>query len=259
VIFNYPAKDENLEMKKEVRCESDQKSHLYTLHVKSDATFEVFIDDESKLSGSLEEYWDFLEPKEIKDPSKSKPEDWVDEKKIPDPADLKPEGYDDIPAEIPDPEAEKPDDWSDEDDGEWEPPVIPNPDFKGEWKPKMIDNPDYKGEWEHPMIPNPDYKEDASLATRCKDCAMVGFELWQVKSGTIFDDIIVTDSLDEARAFSQETFFAKKDKEAEMFEEVEEKRKEQEKEAREKKRKEEEEKKEQEDEDDDEEAEHDEL
>ena len=25
----------------------------------------------------------------------------------------------------------------DEDDGEWEPPTIPNPEYKGEWKPKM--------------------------------------------------------------------------------------------------------------------------
>ena len=32
-----------------------------------------------------------------------------------------------------------------EDDGEWEPPTIPNPAYKGEWKPKLIDNPAYKG------------------------------------------------------------------------------------------------------------------
>jgi calreticulin len=28
-------------------------------------------------------------------------------------------------------------DWDDEDDGEWEAPTIPNPEYKGEWKPKM--------------------------------------------------------------------------------------------------------------------------
>ena len=55
-------------------------------------------------SGSLEDEWDFLAPKEIEDPEQSKPEDWVDEKKIPDPEDIKPEGYDDIPKDIPDPE-----------------------------------------------------------------------------------------------------------------------------------------------------------
>ena len=36
-------------------------------------------------------------------------------------------------------------DWDDEMDGEWEPPMIDNPDYKGEWKPRQIDNPDYKG------------------------------------------------------------------------------------------------------------------
>lgn len=45
---------------------------------------------------------------------------------------------------IPDPDAKKPEDWDDEMDGEWEPPMIDNPDYKGEWKPKQIDNPDYK-------------------------------------------------------------------------------------------------------------------
>ena len=63
----------------------------------------MFIDQKSVRAGSLEDEFEFLAPKEIKDPDQSKPEDWVDEKKIPDPEDVKPEGYDDIPAEIPDP------------------------------------------------------------------------------------------------------------------------------------------------------------
>jgi len=29
--------------------------------------------------------------------------------------------------------------------GEWEAPMINNPEYKGKWKPKMIANPDYKG------------------------------------------------------------------------------------------------------------------
>jgi len=53
-----------------------------------------------------------------------------------------------------------------------------------------------------------------------------------VKSGTIFDDIIITDSLEEAQAFAAETFFAEQDKEKEMFEEIEESRKQKEKEDR---------------------------
>lgn len=225
VIFNYPPKDDNLLIKEQVKCETDQKSHLYTLVVRPDHTFEVYIDLKSVRQGTLEDNWDFLEAKEIQDPSVSKPADWVDTKKIPDPEDKKPADWDDVPAEIPDPEAEKPEDWDEEEDGTWEPPMIDNPAFKGAWKPKMIDNPAYKGEWKHPMIPNPEYVEDKNLHVRCKDCTHIGFELWQVTAGTLFDDIIVTDSFEEAKAYADATHFKKIDKENEMFTEVEEAKK----------------------------------
>jgi len=32
----------------------------------------------------------------------------------------------------------KPEDWDDEMDGEWEPPMIDNPEYKGEWKPRQV-------------------------------------------------------------------------------------------------------------------------
>lgn len=228
VIFNYPPKNDNLLIKDDVRTEYDRLTHLYTLVVKPDNSFEVFIDEESVRAGSLEDSWDFLLPKEIKDPAISKPATWVDAKKIVDPSDVKPAGYDDIPAEIPDPSAVKPDDWDDEEDGEWEPPLIDNPDYNGPWKAKMIDNPEYIGEWVHPMIPNPDYVEDKNLHVRCKECTHIGFELWQVKSGTIFDDIIVTDSLEEAKAYAAETYHKKKGPEKDAFTAIEDKKREEE-------------------------------
>lgn len=212
VILHSNAKDDNLLIKKDVSTETDDFTHLYTLVVRSDNTFEVFVDNKSVRSGDLADEFDFLEPKEIADPDASKPEDWTDEKKIVDPEDKKPDDWSEAPEEIPDPEATKPEDWDDEDDGEWEPPMIDNPDFTGEWKAKMIPNPDYKGKWEHPMIANPDFKEDDAMYQVCKDeCTHVGFELWQVTSGTVFDDIIITDSLEEAQEFAKETFFKKKD------------------------------------------------
>jgi len=220
VILNYPPKNDNLLIKEEVKVETDKLSHLYTLHIKPDNTFEVLIDQESVRSGNLSDAWDFLLPKEIKDPNVSKPADWVDTKKIADPSDVKPEGWDDTPKEIPDPEAKKPDDWDDEEDGEWERPMISNPEYKGAWRAKMIDNPEYKGEWVHPKIPNPDYVEDQELHVRCKDCSHIGFELWQVKSGTLFDDIIVTDSMEEAKAFADETFNKKKGAEKSMYDSI---------------------------------------
>lgn len=214
VILHSNQKKENLLIKKEVAVETDKLTHLYTLVIRPDNTFEVFVDQKSVRSGKLEDEFDFLEPKEIKDPKAKKPDDWVDEKMMDDPDDKKPDGWDDTPKEIKDPDAKKPDDWDDDDDGEWEPPMIDNPEYKGEWKAKKIENPAYKGKWTHPMIPNPKYKYDAEMYKVCKDgCTHVGFELWQVKSGVLFDNIIVTDSLEEAQEFAKETYVKNKDAE----------------------------------------------
>jgi calreticulin len=249
LIFNYKGKNHLL--KKNVPCESDTLTHLYTMILHPDNTYEIQIDNKEVAKGSLKEDWDMLEPKEIKDPNAKKPSDWVDEKEIPDPEDKKPEGYDDLPAQIPDPDAKKPDDWDDELDGEWEPPMIANPEYKGEWKPKMIPNPAYKGEWVHPMVPNPNYIDDNELYL-FKDNAHVGFEIWQVKAGSIFDNIIVTDSVDEAKEFAKATWEKTKDKEKEMKEAQEEQQR---KEEEEKRKKEEGNKKADEEEDEDEEEE----
>jgi calreticulin len=197
-------KGKNHLIKKEIKTETDEWTHLYTLILKSDNTFQVLIDEKEVSSGSLKTDFDILPPKEIKDPSAKKPADWVDEKKIADPTDKKPEGWDDIPAEIADPDAKKPEDWDDELDGQWEPPMIDNPAYKGEWQPKLIENPAYKGEWVHPVIPNPDYYEDDNLYL-FEDNSFVGFELWQVKAGTIFDNIIVTDDKAEADKLAELT------------------------------------------------------
>ncbi len=64
VIFTYKGK--NLLTKKDIRCKDDVYSHLYTLIVRSDNTYEVKIDNKKAESGSLEEDWDFLAPKMIK-------------------------------------------------------------------------------------------------------------------------------------------------------------------------------------------------
>jgi calreticulin len=71
------------------------------------------------------------------------------------------------------------------------------------------------------MISNPEFKEDPDIYQVCKDgCTHIGFELWQVKTGTLFDDIFVSDSLEEAQKFAEETFFKKKDAEKEMYDKV---------------------------------------
>jgi len=264
-IFNY--KDENHLIEKTITPVSDKLSHLYTAIVYPDQSYEVRIDNEKKESGKLVEDWKFLPPKEIDDPNVQKPADWVEDKEINDPEDHKPEGWDDVPKEIPDPEAKKPEDWDDELDGEWEAPTIPNPDYKGEWKAKKIPNPAYKGPWEHPQVANPDYKHDDSIYAY--EHEYVAFEIWQVKSGTLFDHLLVTDSVEEAEAFATGPFAEQQKEEKEAFDKQEEERQEKEKAEREaeKKRLEEEEKNkgeeeeedEEEDDDDDDKKAHDEL
>uniref|UniRef100_A0AAR2M3N5 Calreticulin n=1 Tax=Pygocentrus nattereri TaxID=42514 RepID=A0AAR2M3N5_PYGNA len=206
VIFNY--KGQNHLIKKEIRCKDDEHTHLYTLILHPDQTYEVKINNEKVESGSLEEDWDFLPPKKIKDPEAKKPEDWDDRAKIDDPEDTKPEDWD-KPENIPDPDAKKPDDWDEDMDGEWEPPMIPNPEYKGEWKPKQIDNPNYKGAWVHPEIDNPEHTPDDSIY-KYDNIGVIGLDLWQVKSGTIFDNFLISDDVKEAEEFGKETWGATK-------------------------------------------------
>jgi calnexin len=165
---------------------NDKKTHVYTLIVSPDNTYEILIDQEVKTSGSLLSDEDFKPPvnppSEIDDPDDRKPDDWDEREKISDPEATKPDDWDeDAPAKIPDPDATKPEDWNenepeyiddpdaskpsdwDEDeDGEWEAPQIPNPKCDetgcGPWKPPVISNPEYKGKWKAPMIDNPNYK-----------------------------------------------------------------------------------------------------
>lgn len=193
----------NYDLKKSISAPKDTLSHTYTLVIKPDQTYEILIDADKKASGSLLEDWDFLPPKQIKDPQASKPVDWVDESEIDDPEDVKPEGYDDIPEFIPDPNAKKPEDWDDDMDGDWEALSISNPDYKGPWTPKKIPNPLYKGEWEHPLIDNPDYKVDNEIYAY--EFGNIGLDVWQVKSGTIFDNILITDDLEEAEKYRNES------------------------------------------------------
>jgi len=223
LILNYKGK--NHLRRVDLKTESDEATHLYTLVIKPDQTYDVLIDQKSIGSGNLLEDFDFLPPKEIEDPNVSKPSDWVENAYIDDPEDKKPAGWDDVPQFVPDETAQKPEDWDDEEDGEWEAPTVPNPEYKGEWKPKQIPNPEYKGPWVHPKIANPEFQEDNEIYA-FENFGFVGIDIWQVKAGSIFDNILITDSLAEANAHAAKTFTLLKESEASKIEaEREEKRK----------------------------------
>nr|XP_020643796.1 calreticulin-like [Pogona vitticeps] len=188
VIFNY--KDNYYLIKKNITCETDDFTHLYTLIVRPDLTYEVKIDNYVAEAGHLEDDWDFLLPRKIVDPNMPKPEDWDERETIEDPMDKKPDDWDQ-PERIPDPNVSKPYDWDEEMDGEWAPPLIANPAYRGIWKPRIIKNPNYRGKWVQPEVDNPDYIPDPNLY-KYFNISVIGLEILQGKSGTIFDNFLIT-------------------------------------------------------------------
>jgi len=117
-------------------------------------------------------------------------------------------------------------------DGDWEAPLIDNPEWKGVWSPPRIPNPAYKGEYVQPLIPNPDYVPDDSIYVY--DNEWVGLEIWQVKSGTLFDHILITDDISEAENFATGYFAEQQKGEKAVHEKQEEEKRKEEEEERKK-------------------------
>jgi len=222
---------------------------LYTLAVKPDNTFEIFINNESSAKGSLLEDFNppVNPPDEISDPHDKKPDNWVDDPKIPDSSAKKPADWDedapyeipdedavkpddwleDEPDTIPDPDAEKPTDWVDDEDGEWIAPTVPNPKCEsasgcGPWKRPMKRNPNYKGKWSPPQIDNPAYKGpwaprkipnpefyDDQTPSNFEKIAAVGFELWTMQNDILFDNIYIGHSIEDANQLANESWAVK--------------------------------------------------
>ncbi|XP_062333697.1 calmegin isoform X2 [Osmerus eperlanus] len=229
---------------------TDKKTHLYTLVLNPDNSYEMFIDQSSVGRGNL--LHDVIPPvnpaKEIDDPNDSKPEDWDERAKIPDPEAVKPEDWDeDAPAKVedpdavkpegwldeepefvPDPSAEKPDDWDEEMDGVWEAPQVPNPACEtapgcGDWKPPMVNNPLYKGKWKAPLVENLNYQGVWSPRKipnpdffedlhpfQMEAFRAVGLELWSMTSDIYFDNFIITSHKEVADRWASDSWGLKK-------------------------------------------------
>ncbi|KAJ0041757.1 hypothetical protein NL108_007378, partial [Boleophthalmus pectinirostris] len=229
---------------------TDKKTHLYTLVLNPDNSYEMFIDQSSVSRGNL--LHDVVPPvnppREIDDPKDSKPEDWDERAKIPDPEAVKPEDWDeeapakiedpdalkpegwldDEPEFVPDPSAEKPEDWDEEMDGEWEAPQIPNPACEtapgcGKWKRPMINNPKYKGKWKAPLVDNPNYQGvwkprkiqnpeffEDLHPFRMRPFSAIGLELWSMTSDIYFDNFIITSHKEVADRWASDSWGLKK-------------------------------------------------
>lgn len=59
-------------IKKDVSCETDQLTHVYTFIIRPDANYSILVDNNEKKTGSLYTDWDLLPPKKIKDPDAKK-------------------------------------------------------------------------------------------------------------------------------------------------------------------------------------------
>ncbi|XP_034221344.1 calreticulin-3 isoform X5 [Prunus dulcis] len=185
VILSYQG--QNYPVKKDLQCETDKLTHFYTFILRPDATYSVLVDNRERDSGSMYTDWDILPPRKIKDVN-----------------------------------AKKPEDWDDEENGIWRRPKIPNPAYKGPWKPKKIKNPNYKGKWKTPWIDNPEFEDDPDLYV-LKPIKYVGIEVWQVKAGSVFDNILICDDPRYAKEVVEE-IFSNREAEKEAFEEAEKQR-----------------------------------
>merc|ERR1711972_129116 len=168
LIFNYKGKNVLKKSDLAYKQEGEGTSHLYRMILKPDNTVRVEIDEEKIYEGSIKEDWEVLKPKMISDPEDKKPSDWVEEAMMDDPSEKKPDDWVEE-KRIVDPDAKKPDDWDDDEEA------------------KKIDNPEY---------------EDDNAVYKYADFGFIGFDLWQVKGGTIFDNVIICDDKAEADAFS---------------------------------------------------------
>ena len=232
---------------------SDKKTHLYTLVVNPDNSFEMLVDNTLVNEGTLLDDVSppVNPPKEIEDPNDKKPEDWDEREKIQDPDASKPDDWDESEPEyivddstampsgwledeselIPDPDAEKPDDWDEDMDGEWEPPQVDNPKCKdapgcGKWDKPQVKNPKYKGKWRSPMVDNPDYKgiwEPRKITNpdffedlepyKMTPINALGLELWSMSDEIVFDNFIITDDKVVASSYASQTWEIKSSQE----------------------------------------------
>ncbi|GAU49293.1 hypothetical protein TSUD_89180 [Trifolium subterraneum] len=214
VILSYQG--QNYPIRKDLECQTDKLTHFYTFILRPDASYSVLVDNRERDSGSMYTDWDILPPRKIKDVKAKKPADWDDREYIEDPNDVKPEGYDSIRAEIPDPKAKKPVDWDDEDDGLWKPPKVPNPAYKGPWKRKVLQAAHVQK-----------FEDDPDLYV-LKPIKYVGIEVWQVKAGSIYDNILICDDPQYAKQVVEEFMVNNREAENEAFEEAEKERRAQE-------------------------------
>ncbi|OQR97520.1 calnexin [Achlya hypogyna] len=202
--------EKHLEISPPAKTE-DKLSHVYTLAVHDDNTFEVYADQIAIKKGGLHTHFKpaVNPPMEIDDPEDVRPNTYEETEFIPDPAAVKPDDWDETqPKTIPNPKITKPEDWDDAVKGPWKQPLMSNPAYKGKWTPPMIENPDFVGEWEPRKIANPNYFNDEHPA-RMDPIGAVALEVWSMATNVQIDNIWLGHDLQDAFDFARQTWAPK--------------------------------------------------
>jgi calreticulin len=205
----------NFNMNSRVDPNRDGHTHLLTLRLFGNASFVIYKDGAEIHYSTFKEDFDYEGPKFIMDPFDRKPADWDDREWVTDLDDRKPDDWDDRKL-IRDVNATKPAKWRDDLDGVWEPPMIPNPNYRGVWKPREVPNSGYMGIWRPRKIPNPDYSPDSEFGV-FDDLCYVGIDVLQDNAGSIFDNFLVTDNFSYAEQMGQEVYHDVIEKEKHVF------------------------------------------
>ncbi|KAH0795296.1 Calreticulin family protein [Histomonas meleagridis] len=237
------------------------KELTYTLIIRPNNKFIIFVDGSPLRFGSLlkDFYPPVNPPREIDDPTDTKPIDWVDDEYVIDETVKKPSDWDETQPEfIPDPEkldppkgwllaesklipnqdSKQPKDWDESIFGKWEPELIPNPKcenvpgcgpyeppliinpkFVGPWEPPRYRNPQYKGKWIPRRIPNPNFYEDLS-PHNFANFTGVGFDLWTIDGTVGISDIIISSDENAVKQYNEKFIKKEEPKEIDEKEEI---------------------------------------
>ncbi|XP_010642615.1 calreticulin-3 isoform X1 [Fukomys damarensis] len=186
--------------KKFIKCKVDGFTHLYTLILRPDLTYEVKIDGRSIESGSIEYDWQLTSLRKTEQAVAS-----------PGSERAKAGAGQDWEKHFLDAGASKPSDWNSELDGDWPGPMLQKPPYQDGLKPEAMD----QDLWLHEKMPSTGYLTRYDLS-EFESIGAIGLELWQVRSGTIFDNFLLTDDEKYAENFGKATWGQTKGPEKEM-------------------------------------------
>ncbi|XP_054982659.1 calreticulin-3 isoform X2 [Sorex araneus] len=160
-----------------------------------DLSYEVRIDGQVAESGDIEYDWNLVSLKSAAKKTQTEPQAWEQ----------------DWDKQFLDAGASAPSDWNSKLDGDLQAPLLQKPPYQDSLKAEGINN----DVWLHHKLKNTNYLTEYDLS-EFENIGAIGLELWQVRSGTIFDNFLITDDEEYAEKFGKATWGETKGPEKEM-------------------------------------------